>query len=282
MTDRIKIITAISSAIIAVSACVSMIMEKSAENNGAVIVINQESGVVESHSEQVTSVVTSSVSTSSSQTTVTTAVSSVTSTTTVSTVPSTTSLKPKNTDVPVVSFETETSDFVDDVPYIDINTAEKEDLTRIKGIGDYLADEIIYYRNETGGFNNIEEIMNVNGIGEKIFAEIRDFIYVENPVYPVEEVCEEIVSEDIISDEPEYQEEIPTEPPLTLDDCIPININTADKEILMLLPYVDESVADEIIQLRTQLGAYSNTYELLYLQSLSQNQIAEIIDYLTV
>ena len=277
MTDRIKIIAAISSAIIAVSACISMIMETSAENNRAVIVINQESGVVESHSEQVTSLITSSVSTSSYQTTVTSAVFSVTSTKSVTTVPSTTSSKPKNTDVPDVSFETETSDFVDDVPYIDINTAEKEDLTRIKGIGDYLADEIIYYRNETGGFNNIEEIMNVNGIGEKIFAEIRDFIYVENPVYPVEEVCEEI-----ISDEPEYQEEILTEPPLTLDDCIPININTADKEILMLLPYVDESVADEIIQLRTQLGAYSNTYELLYLQSLSQNQIAEIIDYLTV
>ena len=277
MTDRIKIITAISSAIIAVSACISMIMETSAENNRAVLVINPKSSIVESHSEQVTSLVTSSVSTSSYQTTVTSAVFSVTSTKSVTTVSSTTSSKPKNTDVPDVSFETETSDFVDDVPYIDINTAEKEDLTRIKGIGDYLADEIIYYRNETGGFNNIEEIMNVNGIGEKIFAEIRDFIYVENPVYPVEEVCEEI-----ISDEPEYQEEILTEPPLTLDDCIPININTADKEILMLLPYVDESVADEIIQLRTQLGAYSNTYELLYLQSLSQNQIAEIIDYLTV
>ncbi len=277
MKDRIKIIAAISSAIIAVSACISMIMETSAENNRAVLVINPKSSIVESHSEQVTSLVTSSVSTSSYQTTVTSAVFSVTSTKSVTTVSSTTSSKPKNTDVPDVSFETETSDFVDDVPYIDINTAEKEDLTRIKGIGDYLADEIIYYRNETGGFNNIEEIMNVNGIGEKIFAEIRDFIYVENPVYPVEEVCEEI-----ISDEPEYQEEILTEPPLTLDDCIPININTADKEILMLLPYVDESVADEIIQLRTQLGAYSNTYELLYLQSLSQNQIAEIIDYLTV
>ena len=277
MKDRIKIIAAISSAIIAVSACISMIMETSAENNRAVLVINPKSSIVESHSEQVTSLVTSSVSTSSYQTTVTSAVFSVTSTKSVTTVSSTTSSKPKNTDVPDVSFETETSDFVDDVPYIDINNAEKEDLTRIKGIGDYLADEIIYYRNETGGFNNIEEIMNVNGIGEKIFAEIRDFIYVENPVYPVEEVCEEI-----ISDEPEYQEEILTEPPLTLDDCIPININTADKEILMLLPYVDESVADEIIQLRTQLGAYSNTYELLYLQSLSQNQIAEIIDYLTV
>ena len=185
-----------------------MIMETSAENNRAVIVINPKSSIVESHSEQVTSLITSSVSTSSSQTTVTTAVSSVTSTKSVTTVSSTTSSKPKNTDVPDVSFETETSDFVDDVPYIDINTAEKEDLTRIKGIGDYLADEIIYYRNETGGFNNIEEIMNVNGIGEKIFAEIRDFIYVENPVYPVEEVCEEI-----ISDEPEYQEEILTEPP---------------------------------------------------------------------
>ena len=122
--------------------------------------------------------------------------------------------------------------------------------------------------------------MNVSGIGEKIFAEIAEYIYVENPVYPDEDI-----SEEIISYEPEYQEiqeDIPQETQLTLEDCIPININTADKEILMLLPNVDETAADEIIQLRSQLGAYSDVYELLYLQSLLQGQIAEIIEYLTV
>ena len=73
-----------------------------------------------------------------------------------------------------------------------------------------------------------------------------------------------------------------TEPPLTLEDVAPININTADAELLMLLPHVDEDTAEEIIELRDRLGHFSNTYELLYVESLTQSEVADILEYVVV
>lgn len=65
------------------------------------------------------------------------------------------------------------------VPVININTADAETLCIIPGIGEVIAERIIEYRNENGLFTDISQIMNVNGIGEKTFAKIKDFIKTE-------------------------------------------------------------------------------------------------------
>ena len=61
---------------------------------------------------------------------------------------------------------------------ININTATLELLMQLNGIGDAKAAAIIEYREQNGGFNKIEDIMNVKGIGERIFAAIKDSIKV--------------------------------------------------------------------------------------------------------
>ena len=61
---------------------------------------------------------------------------------------------------------------------ININTADNELLCTLKGIGEVTADKIIAYRTEHGDFGAIEEIMNVSGIGEKTFEQIKDAICV--------------------------------------------------------------------------------------------------------
>ena len=61
---------------------------------------------------------------------------------------------------------------------ISINTAELELLITLDGIGEKKAQAIIDYREQNGLFSNIEEIMQVKGIGEKIFESIKDDIKV--------------------------------------------------------------------------------------------------------
>lgn len=61
---------------------------------------------------------------------------------------------------------------------ININTASKELLTSISGIGNSRAESIIKYRDQNGFFDTIDEIKNVSGIGDSIFESIKDYISV--------------------------------------------------------------------------------------------------------
>jgi len=59
---------------------------------------------------------------------------------------------------------------------ININTATKEELETISGLGESKANNIIKYREEHGKFNSIEEIKNVSGIGETLYEKIKIYI----------------------------------------------------------------------------------------------------------
>ena len=56
---------------------------------------------------------------------------------------------------------------------ISLNTATKEELMQLPGIGESKAELIIRYREENGSFQNIEEIKNIKGIGDSIFEKIK-------------------------------------------------------------------------------------------------------------
>lgn len=59
-----------------------------------------------------------------------------------------------------------------------INFATKIELQNLPGIGETYANRIVEYRTREGDFQKIEDIMKVKGIGEKIFAEIKELITV--------------------------------------------------------------------------------------------------------
>ncbi|MDD8016210.1 MAG: helix-hairpin-helix domain-containing protein [Acidobacteriota bacterium] len=61
---------------------------------------------------------------------------------------------------------------------LNINTASAAELQNLPRIGPKVAQRIVDYRTANGNFKKIEEIMKVNGIGEKVFAQIKDLITV--------------------------------------------------------------------------------------------------------
>lgn len=107
---------------------------------------------------------------------------------------------------------------------IDLLSASVEELIRLPGIGPAKAQAIINYRQEKG-FREIEDIMNVSGIGEKTFSNIKNYIYLSEVVYQI------------------------------VDDKI--NINEASSEELESLPGIGKVSAQKIIEYRAIKGINS-------------------------
>lgn len=61
---------------------------------------------------------------------------------------------------------------------ININTATAQELETLPGIGPALAQRIVDFRTANGPFASIEQIIDVSGIGEGIFSDIKDLITV--------------------------------------------------------------------------------------------------------
>lgn len=62
---------------------------------------------------------------------------------------------------------------------ININTADEETLAKLDAISDKIAKNIVTYRNDYGNFTSIEEIKEVDGIGDVLFKKIKNKITVD-------------------------------------------------------------------------------------------------------
>jgi len=61
----------------------------------------------------------------------------------------------------------------------DLNTAGRQELMELPGIGEVLSERILEYREEHGGFTAVDQLTEIKGIGEKTLERLRKYVYVE-------------------------------------------------------------------------------------------------------
>ena len=177
----------------------------------------------------------------------------LTTTTTTATTTTTTSTATTTT--------TETTTTATTVSYpLNLNTATLEQLCTLPDIGEVLAQAIIDKRTRLGGFTNRKQLLEIPGIGESRYDEIRWLLYIDN----------EQPLTDAVTPAPASAVSTETLPAETAP--LYINLNAASKDDLLRLPGCDETIAKHILWLRDeQLHGFHNPDELQLLGLLGEH-----------
>jgi competence protein ComEA len=64
---------------------------------------------------------------------------------------------------------------------VNVNTASTDELARLPRVGPSLAGKIVAHRDQNGPFKRAEDLMEVKGIGEKMFASLKPYVSVSGP-----------------------------------------------------------------------------------------------------
>ncbi len=69
---------------------------------------------------------------------------------------------------------------------VELNTASKQLLSYVSGIGETLAKNIVDYRNEHGAFKSRKDLLKVNRMGDKVFEQCSGFLRIRDGVHPLD------------------------------------------------------------------------------------------------
>jgi competence protein ComEA len=71
---------------------------------------------------------------------------------------------------------------------ININQATAKDLANLPRIGAKVAERIVEYRQAHGSFGKVEDLMEVKGVGEKLFTQLKPYVALSGPTTLSEKV----------------------------------------------------------------------------------------------
>jgi uncharacterized protein len=69
---------------------------------------------------------------------------------------------------------------------VELNTASKQLLSYVSGIGETLAKNIVEYRNEHGAFNTRRDLLKVSRMGDKVFEQCSGFLRIRDGIHPLD------------------------------------------------------------------------------------------------
>ena len=132
--------------------------------------------------------------------------------------------------------------------FLNIDTASENDFAILPAIGRITAHRIVKFREENGGFKNLQELTRVEGVSQKLFISIKDHLTLTSKS----------------------------------DLKILIDINSASKETLLTLPLISEKRAEAIISYRKRNEGFSRIEDLLLIKEIDRKGYNEIKDLVIV
>ncbi len=126
-----------------------------------------------------------------------------------------------------------------------INTADTATLRKVRGIGEVLAQRIVKFRDNLGGFHSLEQLGEVYGLKPETQTELFKYIRIQKS---------------------DYQK---------------VKINTVSLDELKKHPYVRFKIAKIIINYRTQHGRYESVEDLKKIRVLDAEILEKITPYLS-
>jgi len=131
---------------------------------------------------------------------------------------------------------------------LNIDTASENDFAMLPGIGKITAHRIIKFRDDNGGFKNLQEITRVEGVSQRLFISIKDHIALTGKS----------------------------------DLKILIDINSASRETLLTLPRISKNEAEAIINYRKRNEGYTRIEDLLLIKEIDKKEYEEIKELIIV
>lgn len=125
----------------------------------------------------------------------------------------------------------------------EINTATKEELMSINGIGSFFANEIIEQRHATGGFVELKQLLSIYNFDKEKLKKVRPYLTVDS------------------------------------SKVRKLNLNLVTLDQLKNHPDITWSIAKSIIDLRTQLGAFTSLDQLLLSVHIDSEKYRELLPY---
>lgn len=132
------------------------------------------------------------------------------------------------------------------VKKVEINSANEEELVKIKGIGSFFAKQIIKKRDELGGFIEKSQLLEVWKMDQEKFDLIKDEFTIDN------------------------------------ENIKKISINAATVEELKNHPYIRWNIANSIVKLRLQKNGFTSIEELKESHLITDEKFLKIKSYITL
>lgn len=163
----------------------------------------------------------------------------------------------------------------------DINLVTAEQLMQIDGIGEVTAQKILDYRSGAGVIRNMDMLLEIDGIGEATLDVLKEYLYVADYDYAeITTTSSQMTTSTTTTTTMTTTTTTTSRMTTTMPHMKKVNINTASAKDLSECLLIDIGLAEDIVELRTNIQYFVNDLELLYVDGFSKEMLVERRPYI--